>query len=311
MFLLVSEVGLFDHALPVAPAAPIELSEGARDRLARSMPEGTRRAYVGDLRRFLTWAAGAGLLAVVPGPKDDLGQLGAAFADLVDRPDLPLVVAEYVSSLADANQAPATIERAIAAIGRTFKAAAGGARLNTDAARAVLRTHRSDRAASPGSAARKASPVTVDVLRRMVESTDQAGPSGVRDRALLVLGFAMGARRSELAGLDIADLTFTADGMEVLVRRSKTDKGSGDGRITGQAVALIVQRAARVAGLDPAAVWSGHSLRRGFATAAHRVGADQLRIARHGGWDDNSRALSGYVEEVDRWMKNPLIGIGL
>jgi integrase len=160
----------------------------------------------------------------------------------------------------------------------------------------------------------------------------------------LVLGFALGARRGEIAGLDLADVTETPEGLTIVVRRSKTDKdsagrvvavpyganaatcpvrvvrawittlagtdrtagplfvrvdrhgsigavatgrGSADGRITGQAVALIVKRAT-AAGLDPTAAWSGHSLRRGFATEAYRAGADRLRIARHGGLNDNS-----------------------
>lgn len=51
-----------------------------------------------------------------------------------------------------------------------------------------------------------------------------AGILGLRDRALIGLGFAGGFRRSELVALDVADLTFVADGLEALVRRSKTDQ---------------------------------------------------------------------------------------
>ncbi|MFF3437580.1 tyrosine-type recombinase/integrase [Streptosporangium sp. NPDC002721] len=46
--------------------------------------------------------------------------------------------------------------------------------------------------------------------------------------------------------------------------------------------------------------WRGHSLRRGFATAARRAGAHLERIGRHGGWADGSTALLGYIEEADR-----------
>jgi integrase len=53
---------------------------------------------------------------------------------------------------------------------------------------------------------------------------------GVRDRALLLLGFAGAFRRSELCALDVADLVqWDADGVRCLVRRSKTDQ-EGAGR---------------------------------------------------------------------------------
>jgi len=96
----------------------------------------------------------------------------------------------------------------------------------------------------------------------------------------------------------------------LFVRIDRHGRGAADGRITGQAVALIVRRAAHAAGLQ-ATAWSGHSLRRGFATETYRAGADPLRIARHRGWKDGSSTLLGYVEEVDRWHANPLVGVGL
>src|SRR5690606_15767469 len=47
--------------------------------------------------------------------------------------------------------------------------------------------------------------------------------AGLRDRALLLLGFAGAFRRSELAALTVADLAFTSEGLEVRVRRRKED----------------------------------------------------------------------------------------
>jgi integrase len=79
-----------------------------------------------------------------------------------------------------------------------------------------------------------------------------------------------------------------------------------------QAVADILQRIATRAGLpvpDGFRGWSGHSLRRGFASEARRAGADSLRIARHGGWADNSAALTVYLADVDRWQDHPLSGV--
>ena len=53
-----------------------------------------------------------------------------------------------------------------------------------------------------------------------------------RDRALLLLGFAGAMRRSELVGLDVADVVETTDGLVVTIRRSKTDQ-EGQGRKIG------------------------------------------------------------------------------
>ncbi|MEV6833608.1 site-specific integrase [Streptomyces sp. NPDC051133] len=85
--------------------------------------------------------------------------------------------------------------------------------------------------------------------------------------------------------------------------------GDPVGRLTAQAAAQVVERAAEAAGLE--GQWSGHSLRRGFATAARKAGHDLVRIGRHGGWADGSRALLGYLEDSDRWEDNPVAGTGL
>ncbi len=65
-------------------------------------------------------------------------------------------------------------------------------------------------------------------LRKMVESLPQ-GLRSIRNRAMLVLGSAGAFRRSELVALNIEDLRFVDEGLEVLVRRSKTDQ-EGRGR---------------------------------------------------------------------------------
>lgn len=85
--------------------------------------------------------------------------------------------------------------------------------------------------------------------------------------------------------------------------------GDPAGRLTAQAAAQVVARVAEAAGLE--GQWSGHSLRRGFATAARRAGHDLVRIGRHGGWADGSRALLGYLQDTDKWEDNPVTGTGL
>lgn len=85
--------------------------------------------------------------------------------------------------------------------------------------------------------------------------------------------------------------------------------GDPQGRLSPTAAGQVVARLADAAGLE--GPWSGHSLRRGFATAARLAGHDMLRIGRTGGWADGSRALAGYIEDVDRVTGSPLVGIGL
>lgn len=83
--------------------------------------------------------------------------------------------------------------------------------------------------------------------------------------------------------------------------------GDPAGRMSTDAIADVIARAADSAGLT--GQWSGHSLRRGFATAARRGGASLERIGRHGGWADGSKALLGYLEEADKWTENPVMGL--
>ena len=55
---------------------------------------------------------------------------------------------------------------------------------------------------------------------------------GLRDRALLLVGFAGAFRRAELVSLDVADLEFSSAGLVVTLRKSKTDQ-EGKGRRLG------------------------------------------------------------------------------
>jgi integrase len=55
-------------------------------------------------------------------------------------------------------------------------------------------------------------------------ATCQSDLRGLRDRALLAFGFASALRRSELVALQVEDLTETAEGYRVTIRRSKTDQ---------------------------------------------------------------------------------------
>jgi integrase len=74
-----------------------------------------------------------------------------------------------------------------------------------------------------GTAPVQKAPALTDDIRAMVGATD-AGLIGVRDRALILLGFAGAFRRSELVGLDLEDCLFGKDGLTITLRRSKVDQ---------------------------------------------------------------------------------------
>lgn len=74
-----------------------------------------------------------------------------------------------------------------------------------------------------GTAPVQKAPAHIDHIRAMVRALD-VGPLGLRDRALLLVGFAGAFRRAELVSLDREDAEFTSEGMVLTLRRSKTDQ---------------------------------------------------------------------------------------
>ena len=82
-----------------------------------------------------------------------------------------------------------------------------------------------------GTAQREAKPLLKEDLFRVLDAMGD-GVKDARDRALLLLGFAGGFRRSELVGLDHSDMEHVRQGIIVHLRRSKTDQ-EGAGRKIG------------------------------------------------------------------------------
>lgn len=89
-----------------------------------------------------------------------------------------------------------------------------------------------------GSAKRQVEPLTKTELKQIVrrldveEDTEANELRRLRDRALLLVGFAGALRRSELAAVQVSDLAFDVRGVKVSIRRSKTDQ-EGEGEIVG------------------------------------------------------------------------------
>ena len=74
-----------------------------------------------------------------------------------------------------------------------------------------------------GTAQKGKNPLLADDIRAIITASAR-GPQGLRDRALVLVGFAGAFRRSELARIDVCDLSFNIDGVVIDVRVSKTDQ---------------------------------------------------------------------------------------
>ncbi len=183
----------------------VAAGERARDYAQQARAANTRRAYRADWADFTAWCRDRHLAAL---------------------PAAPGTVALYLSDLAMSRKT-STLQRRLSAISQAHKAAD----LETPTGHRAVRAVWSGIRRVKGTAQEAKAPAVTRDLRAMVATLPATLP-GLRDRALLLLGFAGAFRRSELVGLDIADVTTTRDGLVVNLRRSKTDQ-EGEGRRIG------------------------------------------------------------------------------
>jgi len=189
------------------PMAPADLLASAKNYASASKAARTRAAYRADLAAFASWCVTHGLDAL---------------------PALPASVALYVTFLADdRGRKVSTIGRALVAISQAHKAAGMPSPTSSAEVREVMKGIRRTR----GVAQTQKAPVLVADLLAMIRALPE-DLRGARDRALLLAGFAGAFRRSELVSLDVADVVFMVDGLEITLRRSKTDQ-EGQGRKIG------------------------------------------------------------------------------
>ena len=80
-------------------------------------------------------------------------------------------------------------------------------------------------------------------------------------------------------------------------------------RLSGGGIARMVKRRAEAAGFAPE-LFSGHSLRSGFATTAARAGVAEHKIMRQGRWT-TSQARRGYSQEGELFVDSPSAKLGL
>jgi integrase len=215
----------------------------------------TLRAYASDLKNYKVWCASSSLVAL---------------------PATPQVVGAYLAAAGE-GYAMQTLRRRVAALARASGVA--GHPLDTkhpairETLRGIGRTH--------GSRGRRSAALTTAELKKLSRACEP-GVAGDRDRALLLTGFAGALRRSELVALDVERLTWSNDGVKLLLEKSKTDK-DGEGAeimiVFGRHEDTCPVRALR-GWLDAAAIKTGPVFRKvnkGGRIEAHRLSEDAVR----------------------------------
>lgn len=160
-------------------------------RVERNVSPQTVRAYAADLARYLEWAERSGV-------------------DPLDLP--PQVLRRYLAELDRAHYARRTIARRLSAVRSLFAYLNREGIVTTDPAAVV---------ATPKLPSRLPHVAPTELLTRLLAAPPADAPSGLRDRALLELLYATGARVSEVAGLDLGDMDLAAGQIKVTGKGDK------------------------------------------------------------------------------------------
>ena len=284
------------YGFPVSETFSEPYSEAAIKYLERSKSPNTVKAYKSDWSDFVHWC------------KDHKES---------PLPASPKTVVNYLSELAEGYLCANTISRRLTAISEAHRLAKQMPPILHPDVRAVMTGIRKTKGThQQGKAA-----ILFDDLQD-IQFSFPDNLTGLRNRALILLGFSGAFRRSELVSLNVEHLTFMSQGLQIFLARSKSDaegKGSylginalrtsaycpvaavrawlkagglksgplfrpiskagtiSERRLTDRSVANIVKEWALINGLDPD-IYSGHSLRRGFATSAAISGASTKEI---------------------------------
>ena len=227
-------------ALAHVEALRERVRERARDLAEKSRADATKDAYVSDWTHFETWCRLFGY-ASLPAEPEAVALYLAEFAD--ESPDWPAFIIWCVAQgkCADANNSdllatykqanqvntdflhPAlktvTLTRRLAAISQFHQLQNFDSPSQSEIVRTVMKGIRREK----GTKQNQPAPATLDVIRRMLQEVPST-LTGLRDRALLLVGFAGALRRSNIVALDVEHIRFQSNGMILLLERSKTDQ---------------------------------------------------------------------------------------
>ena len=196
-----------------------------------------------------------------------------------------------------------------------------------------------------GSHQKAKKPILINELKLIIKAIDQTNQPEKkknRDKALILVGFSGGFRRSELVDIDYDNVEFVNEGVKIFVKRSKTDQ-SGEGMIkaipyfdnklfcpvtnlknwiynseiksgkifdiSDKSVSLIIKKYAALSGLN-ANKYGGHSLRSGFATTTAESGAEERNIMAMTG-HKTTQMVRRYIQEANLFKNNALNKIKL
>ena len=191
-----------------------------------------------------------------------------------------------------------------------------------------------------GTSQKSKKPLLINDLKTIIQAINQSKIKylrKVRDKALILVGFSGGFRRSELVNINYEDIEFVSEGVKIFVKRSKTDQ-SGEGmikaipyfmnedycpvkslktwvnqsnvkdgkifNISDKGVALTIKKYVNLAGLDETR-YSGHSLRSGFATTTAEHGAEERNIMAMTG-HKTTQMVRRYIKEANLFKNNAL-----
>lgn len=181
----------------------LELLEKLADNFAQSsISASTRKAYETDWMHFLGFCQ---------------------YHNLCELPAEPETVILYLTSMTQSNLSVSTIARRCTSITAIHRASGHDSPVKTDKVSRVFRGIKRELGRPPQK--RKAlSWSDIKKIRALCDSTI----IGLRDAAIITLGWASALRRSELVSLDVDDLDISNNGIILTARRSKTDQeGTG------------------------------------------------------------------------------------
>ena len=281
--------------------------------LKNSKANNTLRAYQSDYRDFSLFCSKNGLSTM---------------------PTQPKIIALYITHLSKFSKF-STLKRRIASISVIHKLK--GHYLDTKHPIIMENLHGIKRTLGSRQKAKK--PLLINSLKKIIKAIDQEKKERDRDRALILIGFAGGFRRSELVSILKEDVELVDEGVKILIKKSKTDQ-SGEGsvkaipyfqnqefcpvialkkymslkkfnsnsekifKLSDKSVALIIKKYAQIAGLDPTK-YAGHSLRSGFATTAAEFGAEERNIMTMTG-HKTTQMVRRYIQEANLFKNNAL-----
>jgi integrase len=191
--------------LPAPVAGFADAAEAAAQYRRASRSENTRRAYRSAVARFTDWCAIHGRTAL---------------------PASPETVAAFLAAEARSNLAVNTLRLRHAAI-RYMHLLAGyppptAAAVVSTTFAGIKRAHRRP--------LNKKTALVLDRLLPAIQAIPDTLP-GLRDRALLLVGFAAALRPSEIAGLALAHVAGHADGIELFLPWRKNDQDARGTRL--------------------------------------------------------------------------------